>query len=137
MRNAEPNIKIPELERQFASLCDQNRDALIGVLRLVVATSTSTDSNPVSNRDALCEIKAKEFVTASEAAELFGCSAQHLRNLVQRAMDGKSAEPIPYRDLDGVITFPLVELIEWTKKPKPKTKAAGRKNKTLLKAIAS
>jgi hypothetical protein len=83
------------------------------------------------------QIKAKDFISASEAAFLFGCSPQHLRNLVQRAIDGKAAYPIPFRDLDGVVTFPVSELLEWSRTPKPKVKKRSRKNKASLTALAS
>src|SRR5262249_52687950 len=88
-------------------------------------------------RSMTTAIRAKTFITAGEAATLFGCSAQHLRNLVQRAIDGKANEPIPFGDLDGVIIFPVEELIEWSRKPKQGVKRSTRKNKTHLKAIAS
>jgi hypothetical protein len=54
-------------------------------------------------------IKAKEFVSVEEAALLFGCSEQHLRNQVQKAIDGKAIHPIPFADIDGVMRFPLSE----------------------------
>jgi len=60
-----------------------------------------------------------------------------LRNLVQRAIDGKANEPVPFRDLDGVVVFPMNELMEWSRKPKHTGKPANRKNKTHLKAVAS
>jgi hypothetical protein len=141
MKTADATEKIDQVEKQFVELCNQHRDAMLSVLRLVVSATLSTEIHPeneaVGIRNTLAEIRAKEFVSAGEAAELFGCSAQHLRNLVQRAMDGKTAQPIPFRDLDGVITFPLAELIEWTKKPKPKAKQPGGKNNPHLKAVAS
>jgi len=143
MRQTDAIEEIDQIEKQFVELCDRHRDSMLGLLRLILSSaSRATEVLPENEvdsdiRNVLAEIRAKEFVSAGEAAELFGCSAQHLRNLVQRAMDRKTAEPIPFRDLDGVITFPLAELIEWTKKPKPRTKQSVPKNKTHLKAVAS
>ena len=75
-------------------------------------------------RDALRVIKAKEFVRIPEAARLLDCSESHLRNLVGRAENGEAADPVPFRDLDGLITFNVAELMEWSKRRKAKPKAA-------------
>ena len=106
-----------QIERQFAELCDLHRDVLLSVLRLVTSQTPTLETGK-DVPDTLSAIKGKEFISAGEAAELFGCSAQHFRNLVQRAIDGKATEPVTFRDLDGVITFPLSELIEWRKSRK-------------------
>jgi hypothetical protein len=129
-----------ELFRRLSEICDRNRDALLEVVTLIVASQPEqvpADDRSEEVRVTSAAIRAKSFITAGEAATLFGCSAQHLRNLVERAIDGKATEPIPFRDLDGVIVFPVEELMEWSRKPKQSMKRSTRKNKTHLKAIAS
>lgn len=131
----------PELiVQQIAEVCDRNRDALMGMVKTLMTNQRPqipSDDGTAQISQTIAEIKAKAFISANEAALLFGCSAQHLRNLVQRALEGKAPEPIPFCDLDGVVTFPVSELIEWSRKPKPKAKKAAKRNKTHLKAVAS
>jgi hypothetical protein len=69
-------------------------------------------------RDALRVIKAKEFIKVPEAALLLGCSASHVRGLLRKAETRKATDPIPFRDLDGLITFHVAELEEWAKRRK-------------------
>lgn len=76
-------------------------------------------------RRRIAVINAKEFLTAKEAALLLGCSDGHLRNLVREAKKGRKRYPVPYRDLDGVITFPREELLKWSAEPKQKMRAAS------------
>jgi hypothetical protein len=135
-----PVLDPADIAAQIAEACDRNRDALLGVVQLLATAEASPA--PVNERadkirHTLDEIKAKDFVSPNEAALLFGCSPQHLRNLVQRAIDKKTDYPIPFRDLDGVVTFPVSELLEWSRTPKPKIKKPSRKNKTALRALAS
>lgn len=128
-----------EVTKRVAEICDRNRDALLSVVDLLARDSEPShepDAQAAEIRHTLERIKAKDCVSADEAALLFGCSAQHFRNQVQRALDNKASVPIPYRDLDGIICFPVVELMEWSRTPKPKEKR-GRKNKTHLEALAS
>lgn len=76
-------------------------------------------------RRQMAVINAKEFLTAKEAALLLGCSDGHLRNLVREARKGRKRYPVPYRDLDGVITFPREELLKWSAEPKQRLRAAS------------
>jgi hypothetical protein len=129
-----------QIEKQLAELCDRNREALLRVVRLIMANQPaqgSADNHGEEIRQTIARIKSKDFISANEAAVLFGCSPQHLRNLVQRAIDGEATEPIPFRDLDGVVTFPLPELIEWTRRPKERARKRTPKNKAHLQAVAS
>lgn len=141
MRNADDVVSNQEqIEKQLAELCDRNREALLGVVRLIMANQPGqghADSHGEEIRQTIARIKSKDFISANEAAVLFGCSPQHLRNLVQRAIDGEATEPIPFRDLDGVVTFPLSELIEWSRRPKERAKKRAPKNKSHLQAVAS
>jgi hypothetical protein len=128
-----------EIAKTIGEVCDRNRDALLSILHLVV-TANRAEPAPVDHdaeeiRHSIIRIRAKAFISASEAALLFGCSAQHVRNLVQRAIEGKATEPIPFCDLDGVVVFPVPELMEWCRKPKAKPKRVSTKNKTQLKVV--
>ena len=66
----------------------------------------------------IARIRAKDFLSASEAALLLGCSDGHLRNLVREAKKGRKRHPVPFCDLDGVYTFPREELLRWAAEPK-------------------
>jgi hypothetical protein len=84
-----------------------------------------TGANDVEeHKRRLALINAKEYLTAREAALLLGCSDGHLRNLVRDAKKGRKRYPVPFRDLDGVITFPREDLLKWAAQPKPRLKAA-------------
>lgn len=141
MRELNDTTPMPEeIAKTIVEVCDRNRDALLSILQLV--TANRAEPVPVNHdaaeiSDSITRIKAKAFISASEAALLFGCSAQHLRNLVQRAIESKATEPIPFCDLDGVVVFPVPELMEWCRKPKAKPKRVSTKNKTPLKVVAS
>jgi hypothetical protein len=69
-------------------------------------------------RGRLQRIMAKEFISIAEAALLLNCSDGHLRNLIGKALKGKSADPIPFLDLDGVKVIPRARLLEWAAQPK-------------------
>jgi hypothetical protein len=74
-------------------------------------------------RRKLALIHAKEFLKASEAAYLLGCSENHLRNLVKKAQGRKTNRPIPFIDLDGTVSFPRAQLLEWAGLPKQRLSA--------------
>src|ERR1700730_172179 len=119
-----------DFTEQLDETWDRQRDALIAIVSLLAAREYPAEEHSklaAETRRTIEQIKAKDFISANEAAMLFGCSPQHLRNLVQRALDGKTPYPIPFRDLDGVVTFPVLELLEWSRTPKPKTKKVSRK----------
>lgn len=142
MRELNDSTPLPEeIAKQIGEVCDRNRDALLSILQLLLSRRAEppaqVDHDAEDLSHSITRIKAKAFITASEAALLFGCSAQHLRNLVQRAIEGKVAEPIPFCDLDGVVVFPVPELMEWCRKPKAQPRRVSTKNKTQLKVVAS
>lgn len=128
-----------DIRAEVARLCDQFSE---GLLATVVPLCASQQA-PLLNEEAeqtrrtFERIKAKEFVSVEEAALLFGCSEQHLRNQVQKAIDGKAIHPIPFADIDGVMRFPLSELMAWTSIPKPRAggKAKRTKKQTHLSAV--
>lgn len=124
---------------EIAKMLDQQSKSLARITDLVLAHISSaatveTSDEAEQTRQALAKIKAKEFCTVSEAALLLGCSAQHLRNLVQKAIDGRAEYPIPYAGIDGPTVFPVVDLLAWLRAPKlPKKQSA--KDKSHLKAV--
>jgi hypothetical protein len=112
-------------------------DQIEQIARTVVLQELAQRASPMRDKEAdetrlkIERIKVKEFVSINEAAFLLRCSDQHLRNLAQCARGGNTCHPIPFCDLDGPITFPLAELLNWTRLIKPKQpKAVGGKRKT-------
>ena len=89
---------------------------------------TSPEAEEISAR--LARIRAKDSLTAAEAALLLGCSDGHLRNLVREAKKGRKRHPVPFRDLDGVYTFPREELLRWAAEPKVRLRAAASSDAT-------
>jgi hypothetical protein len=78
--------------------------------------SQVTDQNKeaAETRQRIQRINAKEFITIKEAAFLLSCSRGHVDNLIGRAWDGETANPIPVRDLDGLVVFNREELLAWS-----------------------
>lgn len=95
------------------------------------------DSEALEMSRKLARIEAKEHISVGEAALLLSCSDGHIRNLVQRAIDETTEHPIPFRDLDGVVVFPIHELLDWSRTHKRKTKKAIKKTKPQLRAVLS
>jgi hypothetical protein len=129
-----------EIRVQIARICDQFREGLVATVVPLCASrqEPQVDEEAEETRRTIEKIKAKEFISVEEAALLFGCSEQHLRNQVQKAIDGTAVHPIPFADLDGVLRFPQAELLMWAPIPKPRTggKANGReKHKAHLSAV--
>ena len=86
----------------------------------------------------LQRINAKQFITISEFAYLFGCSRGYVDKLIEKAQDPKSEYPVPYVDLDGLTQFDRVEVLAWAKTSKPLRKhqrKQGGKRPTLVKAV--
>jgi hypothetical protein len=112
-------------ERKFSQLAQSHTE------------SQCIDPEASELRRRLARINAKEHISVGEAAILLSCSDGHIRNLVQRAIDERTEHPIPFRDLDGVVVFPIQELLEWSRIHKPKTKKAIKKAKPQLRAVSS
>lgn len=128
-----------EVDAALAKMVEAQRAALIEIVHVMAARLDAADSRVSEDDDTrrmLARIKAKDFCSVGEAATLLNCSAQHIRNQVQIAIDGKAAQPIPFADI-GMTVFPVGELLQWARVPKTKVKSAARKNKTLLKAVAA
>jgi hypothetical protein len=77
------------------------------------------DDEPANEyRRKLALLYAKDFWKPAEAAFVLGCSDTHLRNLVKKAQVGRAGQPIPFIDLDGTVSFPRQQLLEWAGKPR-------------------
>jgi hypothetical protein len=97
------------------------------VLRVLADRETETGQRDEAEdyRRRIAVINAKEFLTGREAALLLGCSDAHLRNLVRQAKKGRKRHPVPFRDLDGVITFPREDLLKWSAEPKQRLRSVS------------
>lgn len=131
-----------ELRQQIDQFCEQQRGILMLIVQTIAAAPESEPSIDTDERNELRRridrIKAKEFCSADEAALLLDCSAQHLRNKVEKTMKGETEYPIPHANLDGPVTFPVQELLEWARSPKNRAKkGSSSKNKTPLQAVAA
>lgn len=84
------------------------------------------DPEALASQRILARIYAKENISIQEAAFLLNCSDGHLRNLVEKARVGKTQHPIPFLDLDGVVTFNREELLAWSRRPKDKQKPKSK-----------
>src|SRR5689334_25400630 len=104
-----------DLGAMIQKMLDQQREVWTGIFELVstdheTAALALDTSESDAMRRMLDTIRAKAFCSASEAAVLLGCSAQHLRNKVEQAVNGETEYPIPHANLDGPIVFPVDEL---------------------------
>ncbi len=123
---------VEEVTAQVAQIHNQ-LEVLLATLRTLCVEGPVNDEAATA-RLALDKIKAKEYASVAEAAFLMNCSDSHVRNLVDKAIVGKAPFPIPFADLDGVRVFPVQELLEWTRIPKPKAKKT-RKNELNLSEV--
>jgi hypothetical protein len=134
------NHDTDHIRAELTRICDQSREGLLATVVPLCASQQSppADQEAEQTRRTIEKIKAKDFISVEEAALLFGCSEQHLRNQVQKAIDRTAVQPIPFGDLDNVTRFPLAGLLEWASLPKPKLrgKTKRKKNeKTHLSAV--
>jgi hypothetical protein len=61
----------------------------------------------------IAEINCKPFITVPEAQLLLGCSDSHLYKQIKLAREKKTANPIPYMDIEGVYSLPREALLKW------------------------
>src|SRR5215216_3843418 len=59
----------------------------------------------------LVEINSKPFITVPEAQLLLCCSDSHLYKHIKLARAKKTANPIPYMDIEGVYIIPREEFL--------------------------
>ena len=87
------------------------------ILRVLERMGYFDDAEANEHRRKLALLHAKDFWKPAEAAFVLGCSDTHLRNLVKKAQAGRTSRPIPFVDLDGTVSFPRQQLLEWAGRP--------------------
>ena len=88
------------------------------VVRVLERMGYFDDAEASEYRRKLALLYAKDFWKPAEAAFVLGCSDTHLRNLVKKAQAGRTGRPIPFIDLEGTVSFPRRQLLEWAGRPK-------------------
>lgn len=86
----------------------------------------------------LQRIRAKQFITIPEFALLFNCSRGHVDKLLDQAQQPNCKYPLPYVDLNGLIQFDRLEVLEWARLRKPfdrKRRKTGGKKKAYPVAV--
>jgi hypothetical protein len=74
-----------DIRAELARICDQFKEELLAtVVPLCTSQQAPVDEEAEETRRTIEKIKAKEFISVEEAALLFGCNEQHLRNQVQK-----------------------------------------------------
>jgi len=124
-----------DVRSQVAQIRNQLDDLLATVLLLCAEQPASDELD--NTCQAVEKIKAKEFASIAEAALLIGCSDSHVRNLVEKAIAGRTPYPIPFADLDGVRVLPVQELLQWTRIAKPRVKKTTNKRNRERSHIAA
>lgn len=120
------------------------RDAIEQITREVIE-SILGDMKPIVHDEeaerierALQRIKAKQFITIPEFALLFNCSRSHVDKLLDQAQQPNSKYPVPYIDLNGLVQFDRLEVLEWARLRKPfdrKRRRTGGKKKRYPVAV--
>ena len=93
---------------------------------------TIHDEEAEKTERTLQRINAKQFITIAEFAFLFNCSRSHVGKLLDQAQRPDCKYPVPYIDLNGLIQFDRLEVLEWARLRKPfnrkRRKTGGKKN---------
>lgn len=63
-------------------------------------------------------INAKQFITINEFSVLFNCSRGYVDTLLEKAQDRTNKHPVPFLNLDGLIQFDRLAVIEWAREAK-------------------
>jgi hypothetical protein len=112
-------------------LPDKLIDEIAERVRVKLGTESSMDAGQLDsialdNQLKLARIKVKENISVQEAAFLLNCSDGHIRNLVKKAKYKRTRHPIPYNDLDGVVTFNPEKLLVWSRQPKERANSGQK-----------
>lgn len=95
--------------------------------------STIHDEEAEKTERILQRINAKQFITIAEFAFLFNCSRSHVDKLLDQAQQPECKYPVPYIDLNGLVQFNRLEVLEWARLRKPfnrkRRKTGGKKNR--------
>ena len=113
------------------------REAIEQITREVLESMVGHAAAIVHDEEAeriertLQRIRAKQFITIPEFALLFNCSRGHVDALLDQAQQPNCKYPVPYVDLNGLIQFERLEVLEWARLRKPfdrkKRKTGGKK----------
>lgn len=113
------------------------REAIEQIAREVFDQAAAESRPAVNDAEAeeiarkLQRINAKQFITIDEFRFLFGnCSRGYVGKLLEKAQNRTTEHPVPYIDLDGLIQFERVAVLEWAREAKPlkkKQKKSGGK----------
>ena len=113
------------------------REAIEQIAREVLESMVGNAAANVHDEEAeriertLQRIRAKQFITIPEFALLFNCSRGHVDTLLDQAQQPNCKYPVPYVDLNCLIQFERVEVLEWARLRKPfdrkKRKTGGKK----------
>jgi len=113
-------------------------DSIEAMVREVVEHSLAQMRPPLPDEETdntlhtLQRINAKQFITIPEFAFLFNCSRGHVDKLLAQAQLKDTKYPVPYLDLNGLVQFDRLEVIEWARTAKPllkkQRKTGGKKN---------
>ena len=113
------------------------REAIEQIAREVLESMVGNAAANVHDEEAeriertLQRIRAKQFITIPEFALLFNCSRGHVDTLLDQAQQPNCKYPVPYVDLNGLIQFERLEVLEWARLRKPfdrkKRKTGGKK----------
>jgi hypothetical protein len=97
------------------------------------------DAEAEETKQTIARIVAKRFITISELQVLLNCSRGYIGKLIEDADAGKSAHPVPYCDLGGLLMFEPGAVMEWARMRKPlqksKRKQGGKKPQRHLQAV--
>lgn len=120
------------------------RAAMEQIARDVFAESFADARPSVQDAEAdriaimLQRINAKQFITIPELGVLFNCSRGHVDKLLEQAQLPTTQFPIPYIDLNGLIQFERLAVLEWARQAKPFQKNrrnTGGKKKQFPRAV--
>ena len=100
---------------------------------LAERVSTIQDEEAKQTERVLQRINAKQFITISEFAFLFNCSRSHVDKLLDQAQQPDCKYPVPYIDLNGLVQFDRLEVLQWARLRKPfnrkRRKTGGKKSR--------
>jgi hypothetical protein len=115
------------------------REAIEQITREVLESMVGHAAAIVQDEEAeriertLQRIMAKQFITIPEFALLFNCSRGHVDKLLDQAQQPNCKYPLPYVDLNGLIQFDRLEVLEWARLRKPfdrkRRKIGGKKKR--------
>jgi hypothetical protein len=100
----------------------------------------AVDQESEKMRQTIARIMAKKLITINELRILLGeCSHGYVDKLIEAAHKKTTEHPIPYCDLDGLITFEPEKVMAWARELKPlkskQKKSGGRRKQQYPQAV--